>query len=458
MANAETQSSNCLACHAPNRAGARFCGNCGKQFQQRTNTCRECGKENTQNARFCSSCGTQIPQDFKVCASCGSQNNRGAGFCSNCAAKFEPPADPPAVDKTEQPAGTADAEEKPAAISSGTYHFGLGVPSADEELRVRSTDIFGAARIWLHATTSKVAVILRGGIGTAKQFGKKNPYIAIGGAVAASTVLIAAVVLTIRNADMATSGTTNIQDQNKIEVPSGTQYATRLAHIRNAPTSIGTIIVGDVLGGQAVSGAWVLGRDGVTRWLRIKRDDGTYGFIWGNNLSPIPPAQSGTISPDQPSSQAASTFSSNATPEQSTSPRFSEFESYPAPPYGGILTRPDFRNAPKSYSRFRTVISQGASQGANFAGHYAVITIGCGTDCSSTTVVDVQSGKIFDFPLGGEEYYNLALSYRPDSRLMIAHWQENEATNPTCIEGEFVLVRTSFRPTHRQQQPGPCPT
>src|ERR1700743_182434 len=46
--------------------------------------------------------------------------------------------------------------------------------------------------------------------------------------------------------------------------------------------------------------------------------------------------------------------------------------------------------------RFRTVISEGANKGPNFAGHYTVVTWGCGADCASFAIVDALTGKVFD--------------------------------------------------------------
>lgn len=68
--------------------------------------------------------------------------------------------------------------------------------------------------------------------------------------------------------------------------PTSTMYTTRFVNLRNAPTSIGTTVVGTIEGGQPVSGSWVTGSDGTTRWLKVRQQDGSYSYIWGNNLSP----------------------------------------------------------------------------------------------------------------------------------------------------------------------------
>jgi hypothetical protein len=71
------------------------------------------------------------------------------------------------------------------------------------------------------------------------------------------------------------------------------------------------------------------------------------------------------------------------------------FEDYPAPIYKGKL-------APVSLSTrrakvFRTVLREAAREGVNFAGHYALVSFGCGTACTISAIVDVRNGRVF-FP------------------------------------------------------------
>ena len=61
-------------------------------------------------------------------------------------------------------------------------------------------------------------------------------------------------------------------------------------------------------------------------------------------------------------------------------PKFSQF---PAREYSrGPTGRLDLSD-PHAYS-YRTRLREGAQQGANFAGHYTVVTWDCGTDCADT--------------------------------------------------------------------------
>ena len=45
--------------------------------------------------------------------------------------------------------------------------------------------------------------------------------------------------------------------------------------------------------------------------------------------------------------------------------------------------------------RYRTVIRQGAADGPNFAGHFAVVAWGCGSSCSERAIVDTRSGRVY---------------------------------------------------------------
>ncbi|HEY6802932.1 MAG TPA: hypothetical protein VI306_05065 [Pyrinomonadaceae bacterium] len=130
------------------------------------------------------------------------------------------------------------------------------------------------------------------------------------------------------------------------------------------------------------------------------------------------------------------------------------FEQYAVPVYRGPIAKPNFRSKPGSI-RLRTVIRNGLKEGVNFAGHYAIVGAGCGTGCSFAYLVDVKSGRIFDFPLGGEKNYSLETDYRPDSSLLKARWigntldDDNWSDHPMCVRQEFVLTGIAFKSLHQ---------
>jgi hypothetical protein len=420
VAALETTPSNCLKCHAALRASAKFCGNCGAQVLQESN----------------------------ICPSCGNSNKRAAKFCGHCANRLEKAEDAPDGPTLEQPGGPS--EETPNPVPADSRNARDLEESLAPGAAVRSSLASSMPAGW-QVTLQRLTASLQDACANVLFWARANRYVAIGAAAAILIVAITGILLLVRAADSVVPAA--VGTNNSAETTSGTLYATRLAHVRNAPTSIGTAILGDVQRGDALNGSWVVGRDGVTKWLKIARTDGSFGFVWGNNLSAVTPVQPDALSPG-----AAPTTATGNGPEQPASTPPVGFEAYSVSMYTGAFASPDFRNSPAEFWKFRTVIREGAARGINFAGHYALITIGCGTDCSTTMLVDVTSGIIFDFPLGGENYYNLALDYRPYSRLLIAHWQENEPANPVCVEEELVLVGTSFNPLQKQQQPGTCPS
>ncbi|MDR3523468.1 MAG: hypothetical protein P4L66_05140 [Acetobacteraceae bacterium] len=94
----------------------------------------------------------------------------------------------------------------------------------------------------------------------------------------------------------------------------------------------------------------------------------------------------------------------------------------------------DLKSDPEA-SRFRTVLSEGAKRGPNFAGHYTIVGWGCGTSCLNLALVDAKSGKVnFLTALGvlSEMYVDpsadhdvgindefLGLRFRRDSSLLV---------------------------------------
>lgn len=99
------------------------------------------------------------------------------------------------------------------------------------------------------------------------------------------------------------------------------------------------------------------------------------------------------------------------------------FQSYPVSTvFNGPVHMPDFNGRDRKFSDFRTRIRDGIKAGPNFAGRYAIISWGCGTECVDYVVADVATGEVFDFPLGGENYGELQLDTKIYSRLVVANW------------------------------------
>ena len=128
------------------------------------------------------------------------------------------------------------------------------------------------------------------------------------------------------------------------------------------------------------------------------------------------------------------------------------FEDYPVKEiFKGTPARPVL--ATTEELRFRTVIRQGVTKGwgvvdaatgkemprpgPNFAGHYVLITWGCGSPCLMAAIVDAVTGRVYPMPYDhdrpGHSYFQVPwefpatpLDYRLDSRLLIANICEAE--------------------------------
>ncbi len=113
-------------------------------------------------------------------------------------------------------------------------------------------------------------------------------------------------------------------------------------------------------------------------------------------------------------SSKASDFSRNRHPQ---------FEDYPAiEQFHGKPASVDLSSHPKART-FRTRLREGAKQGFNFAGHYALVKWGCGNECQGALVVDLRTGIVYGFAepsAKGPLESSRGLEFRSTSRLVIA--------------------------------------
>ncbi|MCJ2115479.1 hypothetical protein MKK65_02510 [Methylobacterium sp. J-001] len=128
-------------------------------------------------------------------------------------------------------------------------------------------------------------------------------------------------------------------------------------------------------------------------------------------------------------------------PTVTSKPRAPDFAAYAAAPYRGPISYPDFRGRDRQHASYRTRILAGAKAGPNFAGHLALVTIGCRSSCVFVPVVDVQTGRVFDSPLGGEDMLSLDMKYQVDSRLIVARYISDER----CKAEEIVWTGSAFQ-------------
>lgn len=89
------------------------------------------------------------------------------------------------------------------------------------------------------------------------------------------------------------------------------------------------------------------------------------------------------------------------------------FEDFPAQLYKGKLAEPDFSSYPDA-KRFITRIKKECANGINFAGHYTLVTWGCGSSCQNGVIVDRKTGKIF-----GRYGTALGSEFKKNSKMII---------------------------------------
>lgn len=108
--------------------------------------------------------------------------------------------------------------------------------------------------------------------------------------------------------------------------------------------------------------------------------------------------------------------------------------------YRGAIQYPDFSGRDSAYARYRTRITNDMRTGPNFAGRYAITEMGCGTGCRLVFISDVSTGRVYDFPYGGEEYYMMSLNYNVKSNFITAQWIDDE----TCVADDLTWNGVHF--------------
>lgn len=140
------------------------------------------------------------------------------------------------------------------------------------------------------------------------------------------------------------------------------------------------------------------------------------------------------------SSALCGTLASAQVAESSKSPNYPSdgsprFENFPATEeFRGQAASVDLSSHPDART-FRTRLREGAKQGANFAGHYAVVWWGCGTECQEALVIDLRTGKVYGLtePLTkGPLQLSRGLEFRATSRLIVADLPCPNDYNP-CV-------------------------
>lgn len=110
--------------------------------------------------------------------------------------------------------------------------------------------------------------------------------------------------------------------------------------------------------------------------------------------------------------------------------------------YKGRIPQVQLSSHPRG-KEFRTRLREAAKKGPNFAGHYTIVRIGCGTNCQNIWIIDSRSGKILEGP------YNTSwgAEYNLNSRLLILNplpldvdKSDLDYSVLTCCDSTYMLM------------------
>lgn len=114
--------------------------------------------------------------------------------------------------------------------------------------------------------------------------------------------------------------------------------------------------------------------------------------------------------------------------------------------YRGPIRFPDFKGRDHAYATYRTRIINEMRTGPNFAGRMAIIEVGCGAGCRFVFAADVPSGKVYEFPYGGEDYYMMDLKYGVKDRYVEAKWISDDK----CVRDTLAWNGVRFLSTNKK--------
>jgi hypothetical protein len=102
-------------------------------------------------------------------------------------------------------------------------------------------------------------------------------------------------------------------------------------------------------------------------------------------------------------------FGQTLAQEKTDAPRF---ENYRVAVWRGKAALLNQRSHPLA-RKFRTLLSRQIKEaGVNFAGHFTLTSVGCGTGCSITAIIDARTGRAF-FPHEFEGWTSIVGDYEP---------------------------------------------
>jgi len=107
--------------------------------------------------------------------------------------------------------------------------------------------------------------------------------------------------------------------------------------------------------------------------------------------------------------------------------------------YSGSVHAPDFSTKPEART-FRTLITEGAKNGPNFAGNYTIVTWGCGSGCQSSAILDARTGKFIEYGLISTE----GLLYRLHNDLLTLNPRNQGLAASGSLKTEYYVMKNGI--------------
>lgn len=133
------------------------------------------------------------------------------------------------------------------------------------------------------------------------------------------------------------------------------------------------------------------------------------------------------------------------------------FQDYPAAVANGPFVPPRFNGTRDRYKKYHTAIKLAVNAGPNFAGHFTIVEVGCGTSCTIPFIVDLSDGRIFEFPSALRIVPDITYEYKKESTLLVALWPLDMLTSkPRCKRLYYQIILGNFVKIEETTAPGQC--
>ena len=116
-----------------------------------------------------------------------------------------------------------------------------------------------------------------------------------------------------------------------------------------------------------------------------------------------------------------------------------KFSDYPAAKASSKKAADIDWSSHKLAKTYKTRLREGLNQGADFNGHYKIVSHGCGSQCQGNWVVDVATGRVLE-----QFYTGHGVMYRKDSSLLIADPLDEGEINHVDDVADFYDRKVTF--------------